>query len=62
VNAAIEISDGLVTGLVPVAFVMVIGLFTWIVRELSRISQIAGRMEERMTDAERRLDSLDGHR
>lgn len=59
---AIQVSDGLVTGLVPVAFVMVIGLFTWIVRELSRISQIAGRMEERMTDAESRLDRLDGRR
>jgi hypothetical protein len=57
---AIEISDGLVTALVPVAFVAVIGLFTWIVRELSRISQIAGRMEERMSDAERRLDHIDG--
>lgn len=56
----VQISDGLVTALVPVAFVMVIGLFTWIVRELSRISQIAGRMEERMTDAERRLNRLDG--
>lgn len=56
----VQISDGLIAGLVPVAFVMVIGLFTWIVRELSRISQIAGRMEERMTDAERRLDHLEG--
>jgi hypothetical protein len=60
VTAAVEISDGLITALVPVAFVMVIGLFTWIVRELSRISQIAGRMDERMTDAERRLDHIDG--
>lgn len=61
-TAVVQISDGMLTALVPVAFVMVIGLFTWIVRELSRISQIAGRMEERMTDAERRLDSIEGGR
>ena len=52
----VQISDGMLTALVPVVFVMVIGLFTWIVRELSRVSTSLGRLEERMTDAERRLD------
>jgi hypothetical protein len=57
---AVEISEGLIFGLIPISFTMVVGLMAWMVRELGRISETSARLEERIHDHERRLDRLEG--
>jgi hypothetical protein len=51
--ADVQVSSGLITALVPVCFVMAVGLITWIVRELSRISNLLSRIDERVDSLER---------
>lgn len=43
---AITIDDSLVAALVPVAFVMLVSLMVWIIRELGRLSQAVSRLAE----------------
>jgi hypothetical protein len=54
-----EIPDGLIFALLPVSFVMIVGLMAWIVRELGRITVQNARTEERHEDHERRIDALE---
>jgi hypothetical protein len=56
---AVEIPDGLIYALLPVSFVMIVGLMAWMVRELGRISENNARFEERVEDHERRLNRLE---
>jgi hypothetical protein len=53
-----EIADPLLYGLIPVTFVMLVGLVAWIVREVSRNSVINARHEERIDNLEDRVDRI----
>jgi hypothetical protein len=56
------INDGYAIAVVPVALVGVIGLVTYIVRELGRVAVVLGRVEERLDAQDRRLDTLERKR
>lgn len=43
---ALTIDDSLVAALVPVAFVMLVSLMVWIIRELGRLSSAVSRLAE----------------
>jgi hypothetical protein len=45
--ADVTINSDLMVALAPVALIMLVGLITWIVRELSRISTIVTTLSER---------------
>lgn len=55
-SLAAEIPDGLLYGLLPVSFAMVVGLMAWIVRELSRVSEHSAVLSERLERAGERLE------
>ena len=60
--AAFTTSD-VITPIVAISFTSVIGLMTWMVRELSRISTTLSVMEERGKTIDQRLEDLeDEHR
>lgn len=54
---AVEVADPLMVSLISASFVMVVGMLTWIVRELARISTQQTRLEERQRFSEWRHDA-----
>lgn len=56
------LNDGYAIAVVPVALVGVIGLVTYIVRELGRVAVVLGRMEERLDAQDHRLEQLEGRK
>lgn len=57
---AANIPDGLLFGVAPVVLLLVIGLMTWMVKELGKISATNIRMEGRMQNAEQDIRDLQG--
>lgn len=53
------INDGYAIAVLPVALVGIIGLLTYLVRELGRLAVLLGRIEERTNDHERRIENLE---
>lgn len=54
---AVEVADPLMVSLISASFVMVVGMLTWMVRELARISTQQTRLEERQKFSEWRHDA-----
>lgn len=57
--ADVTINSDLIVAMSPIAVVMIVGLMTWIVRELSRVSTAVDRIAERQQDQGKQLDAQD---